>query len=702
MNLNINDYFDEELKNTPFADGAEETMQHLVWYDMFLTAAMYKDADMEGIREALNKGSEYLGSRAASTAGKDITALYGIGLSLAAEEYGLYGFGFFCLLMAAAQETDSHYSSVYTLFEGGEFEGGGLSIALAARLYSMYAGADELMELRRLSNSLRRCPLFTFFPPKEGMGSLYYTFEANRQFASFLKGDYTLDTDLGLICSEEYAVGNELGSCVHGDELYRLRMILEGRDYGKEGPCLVKLTGDMGSGRTQLILHALPADTPVLFFSLDRYMKLSDRAARDAVSNALVRCRIMKEALVIRCESSLQKDFDADSLEFLLERCFEQLDTVFLQIEKDIELNSSFLPVMIYHIALNMPKASERLRLWERELAAFGCGDGLPVKELALKYRLNPGKIRNCAAAAKGASEGRGSSISAKDLTEAILSEATSDLDKLCDRIPLKYTWDDLVIDPRQKEIMETLCSRARLRSLVDEEWGFEEKVTYGRGVSMILYGPPGTGKTMAAQIMAQDIGMSLYRVDLSQLVDKYIGETEKNIGRIFDAASDGNVILFFDEADALFSRRTEVQSSNDKHANTEVAYLLQKIEQHEGVIFLATNRFADFDSAFVRRLTYAVRLERPDAKMRLELFTKILPDKTPRTKDLDLKFFADNFELSGSEIKEVLYSAAFMAAAADKPLGNDCLVKAVKYQQEKTGKLLSAGDFMQYGGLIS
>ena len=144
MNLNINDYFDEELKNTPFADGAEETMQHLVWYDMFLTAAMYKDADMEGIREALKKGSEYLGSRAASTAGKDITALYGIGLSLAAEEYGLYGFGFFCLLMAAAQETDSHYSSVYTLFEGGEFEGGGLSIALAARLYSMYAGADEI------------------------------------------------------------------------------------------------------------------------------------------------------------------------------------------------------------------------------------------------------------------------------------------------------------------------------------------------------------------------------------------------------------------------------------------------------------------------------------------------------------------------------------------------------------------------------
>ena len=196
---------------------------------------------------------------------------------------------------------------------------------------------------------------------------------------------------------------------------------------------------------------------------------------------------------------------------------------------------------------------------------------------------------------------------------------------------------------------------------------------------------------------MAKEIVMALYRVDLSQMVDKYVGETEKNIGKIFDAASDGNVILFFDEADALFSRSTEVSSSNDKHANTEVAYLLQKIEQHDGVTLLATNRFSDFDSAFVRRITYAVKMDKPDAEKRLQLFEKILPAKTPRDKDLDLKFFADSFELSGSEIKEVLYSAAFIAASEGENLSNKHLSKAIKYQQEKTGKVLQGAEFARY-----
>ena len=263
--------------------------------------------------------------------------------------------------------------------------------------------------------------------------------------------------------------------------------------------------------------------------------------------------------------------------------------------------------------------------------------------------------------------------------------------------MPLSFTWDDLVVDEKQRKIMDTLVSRVKNRNLVDEEWGFRQKVPYGRGVSMIMYGPPGTGKTMAAQVMAKEIGMALYRVDLSQLVDKYIGETEKNIGKIFDAASDGNVILFFDEADSLFSKRTEVSSSNDKHANTEVAYLLQKIEQHDGISFLATNRFGDFDKAFVRRITYAVHLERPDEAKRLELFEKILPDKTPRDKDLNLKYFADTFDLSGSEIKEVLYSAAFIAAREGADLGNRHISEAIRYQQEKIGKVFQGADFGSY-----
>jgi SpoVK/Ycf46/Vps4 family AAA+-type ATPase len=156
-------------------------------------------------------------------------------------------------------------------------------------------------------------------------------------------------------------------------------------------------------------------------------------------------------------------------------------------------------------------------------------------------------------------------------------------------------------------------------------------------------------------------------------------------------------VILFFDEADALFSKRTDVTSSNDKHANTEVAFLLQKIEQHEGVTFLATNRFNDFDVAFIRRINYAVRIERPDAATRLKLYEKILPKKTPKADDINLKYYADNFEISGSEIKEVLYSAAFMAAADNKCLSNKHILQALKLQQEKTGKIVSGAEISRF-----
>ncbi|HJA49138.1 MAG TPA: ATP-binding protein [Candidatus Agathobaculum intestinipullorum] len=236
-----------------------------------------------------------------------------------------------------------------------------------------------------------------------------------------------------------------------------------------------------------------------------------------------------------------------------------------------------------------------------------------------------------------------------------------------------------------------------RLRRCVEEDWGFRRKVTYGRGVSVLLHGPPGTGKTMAAQVLANDIGMELYRVDLSQVVDKYIGETEKNLARIFDSAQKSNVILFFDEADALFSKRTEVTSSNDRHANAETAYILQRIETYDGMTILATNLSNNFDPAFMRRITYTVRFEMPDEAMRLRLWQKNLPPAAPRAEGLDLAFFAKTFALSGSAIKQILLNAAYMAAMEEKPISARHLVRAVKYDAIKSGRICEREQFGVY-----
>jgi AAA+ superfamily predicted ATPase len=520
-------------------------------------------------------------------------------------------------------------------------------------------------------------------------------FEANRELTALLNGALVLPKELSQLVTEEMGSAPD-SAIVYEKEIKELSKYLGSLYTDNEDldGTVIQIAADKRSERQQVVLSAIGEGAAAMFldFSLLSSMKAED--IKELSDELLVRARLLHEALVIVSDGG----DESRPLSIFLKKCLRQLDVVFVLTPEKTEIDLTGDRYRTYRMTLKLPLGLQQQKLWEKELSEVKTAKDVDPKDFAGRYRLYPGAIRQCVRAAESARRAGGrKSISASDLTDAVLLNTTSNLDALSDRMPLTFTWDDLVVDEKQRKIMDTLVSRVKNRSLVDEEWGFKEKVPYGRGCSCILYGPPGTGKTMAAQVMAAEIGMALYRVDLSQLVDKYVGETEKNIGKIFDEAADGNVILFFDEADALFSRRTEVATSNDKHANTEVAYLLQKIEQHDGVTFLATNRFNDFDAAFIRRITYAVHLERPDEERRLQLFEKILPDKVPRDKDLDLKHFADSFDLCGSEIKEILYSAAFIAAMEGKHLGNRHISEAIRYQQEKTGKVLQGADFGRY-----
>ncbi|MBE5829022.1 MAG: ATP-binding protein [Butyrivibrio sp.] len=701
--MNYLDYFDEKERDIPFTSGLESTAAYLRWYDMFLQAAAERQNGVEDskLRAPLQAAAGILGSRVMASEGRQTTGEFGLSIVNVAAEYGLYDFSFFCLLMAVAQEMDGHYILGYSALSE-DLPSKVPTFALAQDIYSVIADGENVFDIGRIRNALEYCPLFTITRSVKGQGSLFDSFEANRQLTALLKGDYVLPNELSML-GGEYSGEDASKAIVYKEKVAALSNFIKALDLEAQKKMekselpmdtVIQIAGKRDCGYLDFIRHGIGIDKNILTMDFTLLQAMDSEKYRQVVDDYLVRARLLKDELVILTGGSE----DETAINLLLKRILGQLDRVFVVTDENTILRLPVGDCQIYKISLPVPSGSEQQDLWKKELSQIKTSKDVDPKDFAGRYRLRPDVITRCARLSLNEASSKGKkTVSAEDITGAVLANTTSVLDSLCDRMPLSFTWDDLVVDEKQRKIMDTLVSRVRNRNLVDEEWGFNKKVPYGRGVSMIMYGPPGTGKTMAAQVMAKEIGMALYRVDLSQLVDKYIGETEKNIGKIFDAASDGNVILFFDEADSLFSKRTEVSSSNDKHANTEVAYLLQKIEQHDGISFLATNRFGDFDKAFVRRITYAVHLERPDEAKRLELFEKILPDKTPRDKDLNLKYFADTFDLSGSEIKEVLYSAAFIAAREGADLGNRHISEAIRYQQEKTGKVFQGADFGSY-----
>ena len=250
--------------------------------------------------------------------------------------------------------------------------------------------------------------------------------------------------------------------------------------------------------------------------------------------------------------------------------------------------------------------------------------------------------------------------------------------------------FEDLKLPAYQSGQLRDICDMISVRARVLSEWGFSSKYSYGNGMSILFYGAPGTGKTMAAGVMANALGMPLYRVDLSQLISKYIGETQKNIGKVFDAAEKKECVLLFDEADAVFSKRSDVSDAQDRYSNAETAYLLQRIEQYNGVSILATNLLQNFDEAFRRRISYMVHFPLPDVELRRQLWESIFPKEAEINDDFDALALSQAFELSGAAIKNAALHSAYMAMAKSEPISMKHILQAVSNEYAKVGKSLS------------
>ncbi len=275
-------------------------------------------------------------------------------------------------------------------------------------------------------------------------------------------------------------------------------------------------------------------------------------------------------------------------------------------------------------------------------------------------------------------------------------------LERLARRIPPGVGWEDLVLAPVTAAALRELAGRARRRDVVLDEWGMRPGGGRGRGITALFAGDSGTGKTMSAEVVAGDLGLDLYTVNLATVVDKYVGETEKNLERIFTEADGVNAVLLFDEADALFGKRSEVRDANDRYANIEVAYLLQRMETFDGIAILATNLRANVDDAFARRLDMIVDFPTPDAELRRALWDRCLAPDVPRGDDLDLDFCARAFELSGGNIRSIAITAAYLAADSGRVVTMLDLIKAIQQEYRKLGRLVVAGEFGPYYSLVA
>jgi hypothetical protein len=344
--------------------------------------------------------------------------------------------------------------------------------------------------------------------------------------------------------------------------------------------------------------------------------------------------------------------------------------------------------VPLPRVTLEKPDAAAQLELWCRTLA--NSAELAPeLENLVEQFSFGPSDIEAIATQAElRASVRQTDAVSAEDLRVSCREHGTATLDGLAQRLEPRHGWDDIILPRETRTQLEEVAGQVAQRAFVYGEWGFGAKLSRGRGISALFAGPSGTGKTMAAEVLATHLGLPIYRIDLSGVIDKYVGETEKNLSRVFEAAEQSGAILFFDEADALFGKRSEVKDSHDRYANIEINHLLQRMEDYRGLAILATNMKAHLDQAFLRRLRFVIDFPFPDLQERLAIWETAFPPNAAR-EGLDLRALS-RLELTGASIKNIALNAAFLAAGKQTPITMGHVFRAAKREYSKMEKLMS------------
>lgn len=475
----------------------------------------------------------------------------------------------------------------------------------------------------------------------------------------------------------------------------------------QDGTRVFALSGDDGSGRKFTIRHFCQGEgIACVSINCAKLFVYDFRFVEQALWAAAREC-ILTNACV--CLDSLSYREDEK------EKFFGYMDLAFGKFTRQhltvFTVSKEKLPMKqitdhdFAQLELPTPSYSEREAVWNHYAQGYTLGADVDLGELSTKFLFTPGKIRDALRQGRSlASMQKFIDIPRPVLFQSCNNQMSHELTQKATRIPAKFGWNDIVMNPDQRLALKNACDQLIYRKKVYEEWDYIKKYPYGRGLSVLLFGAPGTGKSMCAQVIAHEMNLELYRVDLSKVVDKYVGETEKAISMIFREAKKCNVVLFFDECDTLFAKRSDDGGSNQSSNNNKTALLLQEVEAYDGVSVLATNYKHNIDPAFFRRMKFIVEFQFPDPDTREMLWNTTIPKSTPLAEDVDIRFLAERFEFVGGNIKNCILNAAFLAAADPEAEGEVHMkhyLQAIRYEFVKTGKVFTRADFEPYANLV-
>lgn len=445
----------------------------------------------------------------------------------------------------------------------------------------------------------------------------------------------------------------------------------------------------------------------VIVFSIMQLFQKEESFWQTTLYDLLCQARLCNAAICV-CDLELFEKEKSNRKKICLNMVFsffhKYFPFFFLITEENYHFTDTFEHhILLIHYGIEELSKKEQLKFWELFTQDFSVSNKDFIQLLVNKYHFNAGEIKN--AVKKATLLLSSGNLNAKN--EKILEKACqSSCEKLhslgthC--VVDSYTWDDLILEKEQKFILKHACNYIKLSHIVYENWGYNQKLPYGCNLSILMEGASGTGKTMAAQVIANELGLLLYKVDIAKTVSKYIGETEKKLNEIFDEAEHCHAILFIDEMDTFFGKRTEIKDSHDKYANIETSFLLQKLESYKGILLLATNYLKNIDEAFVRRIKFIVHFTLPNEENRKNLWCTMFPKEAPKDEAIDFDFLAKNFPLSGGTIKNIVLKSAFLAASQNKEITMKHILKALQEELTKQGKVVLPSDFGKYRHFIS
>jgi hypothetical protein len=470
----------------------------------------------------------------------------------------------------------------------------------------------------------------------------------------------------------------------------RINRLLEHADAGTRQPAVV-LAGKEGAGRRSLALGAA-ASRGLAALLIHSARLPSEPAELAVVMRAILREAVLFAAVPVFVDIDVLPPNPDLGLPDRITAIDQALDgyagpvmgTCGVRDSRPVALGRGLVMVDV-----PVPSEADRVTLWRRALGERA--SDLDVNLVAARYPITGGIILRAADAALSLARAGGGALDASDVHVGLRSALSSQLSGLGSRVLRRQRWEDLVLSEDHLDEIREFIARVRHRRRVYDDWGFAAKMAKGLGLSALFAGPPGTGKTMVAGIIADELALDLYQIDLSRIVSKYVGETEKNLAQLFDAAEAGHAILLFDEADSLFAKRTEVKSSVDRYANLEVNYLLQRMEAFNGITILTTNLDSSIDDAFRRRISFRVDFPFPEPEDRLRLWQTMLPERAAVADDIDFEVLSEKYEMTGGYIRNAVLRAAFLAADEDSTISMGHLVRAANLEYQAMGKVVSS-----------